>query len=90
MTLPYDEGAMTPRGGFGPTDIARQNADVWITVGWWLARLLLPIAAVCLAVARAVGLHDHVAVTPEPLVPSPRIRIRERVALQSYRDGRAF
>jgi hypothetical protein len=55
---------MTPRGDFGPTDIARQNADALITVGLWLARLLLPIALICYAVATAVGLHDHVVITP--------------------------
>ena len=55
---------MTPPRDLGPTDIARQNADVWVTVGWWLVRLLLPIALVCFAVATAVGLRDHVVVTP--------------------------
>ncbi len=57
-------GVTTPRGDFGPTDIARQNADVWITVGYWLVRLLLPIALVSLTVGTVVGLHDHVIVTP--------------------------
>jgi hypothetical protein len=64
MTLPYHDRVMTPRGDFGPTDIARENADVLISVGLWLARLLLPIALVCYTVATAVGLRDHVVVTP--------------------------
>ena len=55
---------MTPRRNFGTTDIARENAAVWITVGWWLARLLISTALVCFVVATAIGLHDHVAVTP--------------------------
>ncbi|HVB04861.1 MAG TPA: hypothetical protein VNF07_01235 [Acidimicrobiales bacterium] len=55
---------MAPRRDFGATGIARQNAAVWITVGWWLTRLLLPTAVVCFAVSTAIGLHDHVVVTP--------------------------
>jgi hypothetical protein len=55
---------MAHRQDFGATDIARQTADVWITVGWWLTRLLLPTALVCFAVSTAIGLHDHVVVTP--------------------------
>jgi hypothetical protein len=55
---------MTPRRDFGPTDIARQNADVWTTVGRWLARALLPIALISFAVGASVGLRDHVVVTP--------------------------
>ena len=55
---------MAPRRDFGATDIARQNADVWITVGWWLTRLLIPTAVVCFAVSTAIGRHDHVVVTP--------------------------
>jgi hypothetical protein len=54
---------MTPRD-FGPTDIARQNADVWIAVGRWLVQALLPIAFISFAVGAAVGLHDHVVATP--------------------------
>jgi hypothetical protein len=54
---------MTPRRDFGPTDIARQNADVWITAGQWLVRLMLPIALISFAVGNAVGLHNRV-VTP--------------------------
>jgi hypothetical protein len=55
---------MTPRRAFGPTDIARQNAALLVTVSWWLTRLLLPIALVSFAVSTAIGLHDHVVVTP--------------------------
>jgi hypothetical protein len=55
---------MTPRRDFGPTDIARQNADVWITAGRWLVRLMLPIALISFAVGNAVGLHNRVVVTP--------------------------
>ena len=55
---------MAPQRDFGPTYIARQNADVLITVGRWLARLVFPVALVCFTVATVVGLHNHVAVTP--------------------------
>jgi hypothetical protein len=55
---------MTPRRDFGPTDIARQNAAVLVTVGWWLTRLLLPIALVGFAVTTAIGLRHHVVITP--------------------------
>jgi hypothetical protein len=55
---------MTPPRDFGPTDIARQNAEVWITVGRWLVRVLLPIALISFAVGTAVGLHDHAVATP--------------------------
>jgi len=55
---------MAPRRDLGATDIARDNADVLITVGWWLTRLLLPTALVCFAVSTAIGLRDQVVVTP--------------------------
>jgi hypothetical protein len=55
---------MTPRRDFGPTDIARQNAAVLAMVGWWLTRLLLPIALVGLSVTTAIGLYHHVVITP--------------------------
>jgi hypothetical protein len=55
---------MTPRRDFGPTDIARQNAAVLVTVGWWLTRLLLPIALVGFAVSTTIGLYHHVVITP--------------------------
>ena len=55
---------MTPRRDFGPTDIARQNAAVLVTVGWWLTLLLLPIALVGFAVTTGIGLCHHVVITP--------------------------
>jgi hypothetical protein len=55
---------MAHRGDFGATDIARQNADVLITVASLLARLMLLTAAVCFSVVTVVGLHAHVVVAP--------------------------
>jgi hypothetical protein len=55
---------MTPRRDFGPTDLARQNAAVLVTVGLWLVRLMLPIALVGFAVSTTIGLYHHVVITP--------------------------
>jgi hypothetical protein len=59
---------MASRRDSAATGIARQNADVLITVGVWLSRLFVLTALVCFAVSTAVGLHAHVAVSPEAWV----------------------
>ena len=55
---------MAPREDFRATQIARQNADVLITVGWWLARLMLLTVVVCFSVVTVMELHAHVVVAP--------------------------
>jgi len=59
---------MVSRRDFGASDIARQNASVWIAVGVWSSRLLLLTALPCFLVATTLGVHDHVVVTPSLFV----------------------
>ncbi len=55
---------MVHRRDFGATDIARQSAEVLITVASFLARLMLVTAVVCFSVVTVMGLHAHVVVAP--------------------------
>ena len=55
---------MAHRRDFGATDIARQNADVFIVVASWLSRMMFLTALVCFSVVTVMGLHAHVVVEP--------------------------
>lgn len=56
---------MASRRDLGPTDIARDNADVFVTAGLQLTRVLALVAVVA---TTAIALHAHVVVAPSDWV----------------------
>ena len=89
-TAPYHERLMAHRGDFGATDIARQNAEVLITVASLLARLMLLTAVVCFSVVTVDGTARPCRRRAEPMGPPSRGGRCGRFAPAPHRhaDGR--
>ena len=55
---------MPLRRGFGSTDIARQNAEVFLTAARWALRLFAPVLLVSFLATTVLGLHASGVATP--------------------------